>query len=173
MNKPEKTDAAGAGCQKPEVNRVLSSAGEHVLHTDGAVGSIPTAPTTNPRQRQVLVWAIATFGPVAADRRERAMRFVEEAIELAQSCGLDRRTIDAIAERAYSRRAGTLDRELAQAGMTLEALAENIGFDLSRLIGDEFNRVREVPKEEWARRHAAKTAIGITADAPSQLTEGE
>lgn len=125
------------------------------------------------RQERILDWAIETFGNVAADRHERAMRFVEEAIELAQSCGLSRETIAAITERAYSRRAGALDSELAQAGMTLEALAEQIGFDLSNLVGNEFNRVREVPKEEWARRHAAKTAIGITANAPPSVTEGE
>lgn len=121
------------------------------------------------RPKRILAWAVEIFGPVADNRHERAMRFIEEGIELAQSCGLSRETIAAITERAYSRRTGTLDRELAQAGMTLEALAANIGFDLSGLIDDEFNRVREVPKDEWARRHAAKTAVGITADASQSL----
>ena len=33
------------------------------------------------RQERILDWAIETFGNVAADRHERAMRFVEEAID--------------------------------------------------------------------------------------------
>ena len=116
------------------------------------------------RPQRVLAWAVDTFGPVADNRHERAMRFIEEATELVQSCGLSRETVAAITERAYSRRAGQIRTELAQAGMTLEALAAHLAVDLSGAIGNEFNRVREIPKEEWARRHAAKTAMGITAD---------
>lgn len=124
----------------------------------------------NARATAILDWAVKTFGRVADNRHERAMRFIEEATELVQSCGLSRETVAAITERAYSRRAGELRKELAQAGLTLEALAAHLGFDLSAAISDEFNRVREVPQEEWDRRHAAKTAIGITADAAPPAT---
>ncbi len=117
------------------------------------------------RGRAILAWAVETFGPVADNRHERAMRFIEEATELVQSCGLSRETVEAITERAYSRRAGQIGKELAQAGMTLEALAAHLGADLSHEIGNEFNRVREIPKAEWTARHAAKTAVGITVDA--------
>lgn len=60
------------------------------------------------RPEKILAWAVDTFGPVADNRHERAMRFIEEATELVQSCGLSRETVEAITERAYSRRAGPL-----------------------------------------------------------------
>ncbi len=34
------------------------------------------------RPKEFLAWAVKTFGPIALDRKERAMRFMEEAIEL-------------------------------------------------------------------------------------------
>jgi hypothetical protein len=123
------------------------------------------------RAEAILAWTVRTFGRVADHPHERAMRFLEEAMELAQSCGLSRETANAITERAYSRRAGEIDKELAQAGMTLEALAAHLGLDLSSAITNEFSRVREIPQEEWERRHAAKKRVGITADAAPPATE--
>ncbi len=45
------------------------------------------------RPKAFLQWAIDTFGPVAANRDERAARFVEEAIELAHAEGLELWTV--------------------------------------------------------------------------------
>lgn len=113
------------------------------------------------RQKEVLKWATETFGPVALDPRERTMRFLEEAIELAHAMGLDPDTVAAIRDRVYSRPQGTIQREIGQSGMTLEALAECINVDADFEVGREFHRVQQVPQAEWQRRHEAKQAIGI------------
>ena len=113
------------------------------------------------RPSRFLNWAEETFGRVALDPRERTMRFVEEAIELAHAIGLDAGTVEAIIGRVYFRQPGTVPREIGQALATLELLAKAIGIDADKEATAEFYRVQSIPKEEWARRHAAKVAIGI------------
>lgn len=65
-----------------------------------------------------------------------------------------------IVHRVAERPQGELALEIAQAGMTLGALAARLGIDLNDAVNGEFDRVRSIPKEEWARRHAAKAVIG-------------
>lgn len=108
-----------------------------------------------------LKWAIEIFGPVAADRRERAMRFVEEAIEVAHAEGVLEITLENMIERVYSRKAGEISREIGQASATLEMFAASIGVSVSDEAAREFARVKRFPKEHWRKRHAAKVELGI------------
>ncbi|VIO73842.1 hypothetical protein [Bradyrhizobium ivorense] len=117
------------------------------------------------RPAAFLAWAVETFGPVAKLRSERLMRFVEEAIELAQAEGMELSTLDRIASRVYSQPAGSVSKEIAQAQVCLETLSEVLGESASALAEKEFERVRSIPREEWIRRHAAKQAIGIAEPA--------
>ncbi len=117
--------------------------------------------TTIDRPSRALNWAVETFGPVALDPEERAMRFVEEAIELAHSLGLSSETLSAISQRVYGREAGKVPREMGQAQLTLELLSKAINVDLDAEAMQEFYRIQSVPKAEWERRHAAKQALGI------------
>lgn len=113
------------------------------------------------RPSEFLAWAYRTFGPVALVRGERLMRFVEEAIELAHADGMERETLDAIANRVYSRPPGDVPKEIGQAQATLEVYAEHIGESSDALAEIEWQRVQSIPQAEWDRRHAAKQAIGI------------
>jgi hypothetical protein len=117
------------------------------------------------RPEAFLAWAVDTFGPVAKLRSERLMRFLEEAVELAHADHMERSTLDAIANRVYSRPRGDARKEIGQAQATLETLAENIGESASELAQAEFLRVQAIPRTEWERRHAAKQAIGIAEPA--------
>lgn len=113
------------------------------------------------RARNFLQWAVETFGPVAIDPRERALRALEESIELSHALGLTLGDVSAIAERVHARPAGKVSREIGQAMVTLEILAEAIGFSADGEASREFDRVRSISKEEWASRHAAKVKLGI------------
>lgn len=115
------------------------------------------------RPRDFLTWALRIFGPLAADRRERAMRFTEEALELAQSAGLERGAIDKILDRVFSRPPGDLPREIGQSAATLELLAESQGLSTEQEAQREWERVRAIPKHVWDHRHGAKIALGISA----------
>lgn len=117
-----------------------------------------------PAYIQALGWAVVTFGSIAADERERVMRFVEEAIEVGHAAGIETGVLGRIVDRVYSRPTGDLQLEMAQAGLCLGTLAAKIGLDLRVAEAEEFTRIQAIPKEEWERRHAAKVALGIAAD---------
>jgi len=113
------------------------------------------------RPADFLAWARATFGPIALLRSERLLRFVEEAIELAHAEGMERDTLNLIADRVYSRPPGNVGKEIGQAQACLETFAENIGLSSEAEAQREWERVQEIPQEEWTRRHQAKVAVGI------------
>lgn len=124
----------------------------------------------NDRPKLVLQWAREMFGLIALDRVERAARLVEEALELGQAQGLDLITAKRIAERVYTRPAGSAAKEIGQVVMTLEALAENLGISAEVEAQREFIRVSSISRDEWQRRHNLKAEIGIASpcgDVPS------
>lgn len=114
-----------------------------------------------PSQKEVLEWAASTFGDLALDTNERALRFVEEAIELAQACGLTEDQLRRVAYRVYSRNPGSPHKETGQAAMTLLALSEWMKIDFDDALIREWRRVQSIPQAEWERRHNAKAAVGI------------
>lgn len=119
--------------------------------------------TTIDRPSRALQWAVDIFGPIALNPDERAMRFLEEAIELGHSLGISQVIINTIVRRVYGREKGDINREIGQAHMTLEVLAKAINVDADDEATREFQRVQAIPKEEWERRHAAKKSIGIAS----------
>jgi len=127
-------------------------------------------PTSKSRPAAFLAWAREMFGPVAKVRGERLMRFVEEAIELAHADEMERATLDAIANRVYSRAPGEITKEIGQAQACLETYAENIGESSDLLAELEWQRVQRIPRAEWERRHAAKQKIGIAIEDTSALS---
>lgn len=110
-----------------------------------------------------LQWALETFGDIALDPRERVLRFLEEAIELAQAARIDAQTILAIVDRVSARPLGDLPREIGQCLVTLELLARVFGIDADQEATAELARVKAIPRSEWTRRHQAKVVLGIAA----------
>lgn len=141
-----------------DIAAMLAAAPASPLHDDGW-------PDIE-RPAAALKWAAEMFGEIALEPRERAMRFVEEAVELVHAMGLDATTLQNISTRVYGRNHGYIPREIGQAQMTLEALAEAIGQNAQREAADEFKRVQAIPKSEWSRRHLAKVDIGIATLPP-------
>jgi hypothetical protein len=113
----------------------------------------------------MLKWAVDTFGgiddrdPIALD--ERVRRYFEESAELFQACGLDLDSAVKILKRVFGRPPGEPEKELGQAQMTLSILAEVLGITAVDAEIHEFERVQSVPREEFRRRHRAKSEIGI------------
>lgn len=112
----------------------------------------------------VLEWAAKTFGPVALDRRERALRLLEEVLELAQTEGVEPEMARLVTERVFSRPAGDTAAELGAVVMTLEALAANLGIDPATVGQAEWQRVRALDPEWFARRHRAKIETGCAVN---------
>ncbi len=115
------------------------------------------------RPRAFLDWAAEIFGPVASAREERALRFLEEALEVAHAEGFDLHAIDLLITRIWRKdpSRASLPREIGQALVCLEMFAESIGISAEAEATREFERVRSIPKAEWTKRHDAKVALGI------------
>jgi len=131
------------------------------------------APAATPRPAAFLAWAVDMFGPVAKLRSERLLRFIEEAIELSHADGMERITLNLVADRVYSRPAGHVPKEIGQTQACLETFAENIGLSSADEAEREWQRVQGVPREEWTRRHAAKAAAGIATVSRPHRVGGE
>lgn len=79
-------------------------------------------------QDGVRVWTRACFGnDVAADMRERGHRFLEEALELAQSAGVTREEVLELLGYTFSRPVGEMAQELGGVMITVSALANAAG----------------------------------------------
>lgn len=115
------------------------------------------------RQSDAFAWAGKTFGPVAADKRERARRFIEEAIELAQACGLHPREVDKILLHVYSKPPGQVAQEVGGVGVTLLCLCEAFGVSADVEERRELLRVYSMPAQDFRDRHNAKAAAGVAA----------
>lgn len=65
-------------------------------------------------QARCAIWVQDTFGDKSLfDRRNRAARFAEEAVELAQAEGVDEQQMLKIVLRAYQRPVGEVEQEVA------------------------------------------------------------
>ncbi len=114
-------------------------------------------------QRETLQWAVDTFGPCARDRRERAMRFLEEALELAQAEGLEVRDVDRLMWRVFERPPGETEQEIAGVHITLASLSERAGIQISEAVEAEWRRIESKPPEYFQHKHADKVAEGVAA----------
>jgi hypothetical protein len=114
------------------------------------------------RAEEALQWGVDTFGLDSKLRRERATRFGEEALEVMHHEGVPPEMVDALRDRVYSRPPGQIHREIGQAGLTLEVLAYNAGYDLDAAIQIEFDRCLSSSPDEFRKSHAAKVAVGLS-----------
>lgn len=120
---------------------------------------------TKARAQKFLLFCAEVFSGVALQRKERAARFLEEAVELAQACEVEQDYVERIVQRCYDRPSGTILKEVSQCMLTLEIFHENerISHTLDWLSEQEAQRCYAIPKEEWHRRHQVKTDAGIAA----------
>ena len=105
----------------------------------GAGGCMPVGQTdpSAPRppgafQDAVRPWMETCFGPVAGvDVRERAHRFLEEALELSQACGCTGNEAMELVSYVFGRPAGGTPDETGGVMVTLAALCIGTGTDMA------------------------------------------
>lgn len=114
-------------------------------------------------------WCEATFGKeVLYNRKERALRLFEEALELAQAEGVDPAAIAATSARVLSRPPGDPYEEAADVGFTLlvwHFVAGGLTAPFLRAVSDEITRCEKKPAAHYRARHAAKAAVGAVVEA--------
>lgn len=114
--------------------------------------------------RIALGWAIRAFG---ADHvynpSVRSLRVAEEAVELAQAYGVDKRTMLHLVETVYSRPAGKPEQEMGGVLMTINVMCAASKADPDAVFERELMRVLAKPVEHFTRRNQDKIELGLTA----------
>lgn len=88
-----------------------------------------------------LKWALHTFNTnLIYNSQERCARFLEEALELVQALGFNKRRVLDLVEHVYGRKPGEVDQELGGVMNTLYLLAETGGKNLHELGERELSR---------------------------------
>lgn len=111
-------------------------------------------------QERVGAWMLACFGEmVAADVIERNHRFLEEALELVQSCGCSKDEAHELVEYVFNRPPGEKSQEVGGVMVTLAAVCLAQKLDMLEAAETELARVWKKIDEIRAKQ-AAKPKRG-------------
>lgn len=107
-------------------------------------------------QRRVTDWMMACFGAkITVDRTERNHRFLEEALELVQSCGCTKSEALQLVDYVFDRPVGQTTQEVGGVMVTLAALCTACGITMDAEAETELARVW-TKVEKIRAKHAAK-----------------
>lgn len=108
-------------------------------------------------------WVLRALGRgVLEDTIERSLRVLEEAAELAQSCGVSHHQALTLMGRVFSRPPGSKESEAAGTFFTLIVWAQAHGVDLEYELRRELARVEDPDLIEHIReKHGQKVRAGI------------
>lgn len=114
------------------------------------------------RQLTIGTWAVTTFGSrQARNSKQRALRLLEEALELYQAVGGPKLTAHALIDHVFGRPVGEFKQEIGGVSVTLLALAAALDVDLDALELKEVKRVLEMPPEKLRIRNEQKNTAGF------------
>ncbi|MDX4956276.1 hypothetical protein [Delftia acidovorans] len=126
-------------------------------------------------QQRVQPWLMACFGAeIAADRRERNHRFLEEALETVQAAGCTASEAHQLVDYVFGRPVGELGQEVGGAMTTLAALCLANGIDMHAEADKELARVWTMVEKIRAKQAAKPkhsplpAAAAVDALAPVQ-----
>jgi hypothetical protein len=116
-------------------------------------------------QTAVGGWVVDVLGVASAlNRKERALRVLEEALELAQAEQVDCTQASCVLGRVYSRPVGDPVQEAGGLGVTVLAYFNAIARDFHAGVSDELARIQDPAVIDGIRiRQAEKKRAGTTA----------
>jgi NTP pyrophosphatase (non-canonical NTP hydrolase) len=110
-------------------------------------------------QGRVAAWASMCFGQDAGDRKQRTHRFLEEALELAQSLDCTHEEAIELVDHVFGKPIGEPYQEMGGVMVTLAALANAAGLKMGRDGEEELRRISTLGMIERIRRkHASRPA---------------
>lgn len=114
------------------------------------------------RQATATRWARETFGDeVLRDRKERVLRVLEEAIELAQAEGVTAEEARRLVDYVLARPPGEPAQELGGVRLTCLVYASAAGFSADTAELAELERVLVKDPEVFRRRNREKRNAGV------------
>jgi len=133
------------------------------------------AVTIEQYQSRIARWVLSTLGEECfANKLERALRVVEETVELAQAVGVDPEQLHRLVDYVYERPKGVTSQELAGIMVTLCAMATSLGVKLEAASLQEADRI-ETPEivDKVRRRQTEKRESLIAMSGEEELGDGE
>jgi NTP pyrophosphatase (non-canonical NTP hydrolase) len=115
--------------------------------------------------------AVRAFGrDHVGDKKVRAMRLLEEAVELAQALDVPREKLDKVLDVVYSRPKGVPEQELGGVAMTFAVICRTFGteleWELERELDRELDRVRwQSLLKHFTKRNQEKLDLGLHPNA--------
>ena len=114
-------------------------------------------------ERIIFDWGVRCFGiEHMANPRVRAVRLVEEAVELAQSVGVEAAQLRKLVNMVYSRPPGVMYQELGGVMVTTSAFCSCVGIDAEHVLEAEVRRCLKKSPEHFAKRNQEKLQLGMT-----------
>lgn len=93
-------------------------------------------------QKRAEPWAMACFGlPDATDMKERADRFLEEALELYQACNRPKTDALMLLDYVFGRKKGEIEQEVGGVMLTLALLCDSGEISMMGMAEQELDRV--------------------------------
>lgn len=116
-------------------------------------------------QAEVGDWMMVCFGTeIADDRLERGDRFIEEALELAQTVpGFTAERAHALVDYVFGRQVGERGQEVGGVMVTLAALCNTFGLSISGEADRELARIWTKVDEIRAKQAAKPTGSALPA----------
>jgi hypothetical protein len=118
------------------------------------------------RQKRIFEWVESTFGHAASVPRERALRLLEEAVELAQAEGLSIGHVQGVVDHVFSKPPGAPEQEAGGVGVTLLAYCASKRISADEEEARETARVLAIDPSYFRARHNKKADAGIAVRAP-------
>lgn len=123
--------------------------------------------TSETFQVRVGRWLIRCFGKtISFDRLERCDRFVEEALELVQSCEYSAERAHALVDHVFGRPVGYAPQEVGGVMVTLAALCRAHGMDMDVSAEMELTRISAPDVVEKIRAKQAAKPTGSALPVP-------
>jgi len=131
---------------------------------------IETAEAHLSEQQEVVDWLTDALGAAATQNApERALRTTEEAIELAQACGVDAESLHRLVDYVFARPVGNAAQEVAGTFLTLYSTAAALGVDAHQALRKELARVRDPKVMEKVRKRQAEKREALVGDLKGTL----
>ncbi len=115
------------------------------------------------RQFQIRKWVESRLGRTAMDSHERAMRFLEESLELAQAVGVDELEARRLLNSVWVKPKGVVEQEVGGVGTTLLGLCASLDLDMLAAFDKEIERIDNLPAEKFRIRQEENARVGIGA----------
>ncbi len=136
------------------------------------------AASAEPFQTRVKPWLIECFGPaIASDREERNHRFLEEALELVQSCGCTASEAHQLVDYVFGRPSGEPVQEVGGVMVTLAALCLANNLDMHEGAEKELARINapdallKIRAKQTAKPKHSPLPTSPVAQEPVSVTE--